>query len=158
MSSSLAPIPTDLLRDRLVAVADLLGVHPAGAVMERLLDTPAPVLRRMLAAEPVDLPAADHLAFLALFAAGVRGRLADADPRVTAQRLAAWRRWLETPCLPGAGGPIRPLDRLADPEGAIEAVHDLLGAPVVRRHGPLAIRMVALVRPAGPAARPSPAR
>lgn len=158
MSSSLAPIPTDLLRDRLLTVADLLGVHPAGAVMESLLGTPAVVLRRVLAAEPVDLPAADHLAFLALFAAGVRGRLTDPDPRVTAQRLAAWRRWLETPSLPGAHGLMRPLDRLADPDGALEAVHDLLGAPVVRRHGPLAVRMVSVVRSNRPAARPSPAR
>ena len=39
-----------------------------------------------------------------------------------------------------------------------KAVHDLLGAPVVRRHGPLAVRMLSLVRPAGTAARPSPAR
>lgn len=147
MSSSLAPIPTDLLRDRLLAVADLLGVHPAGAVMERLLDTPSSVLRRVLVEDPVDLPAADHLALLALFAAGVRGRLGDADPGVTAQRLAAWRRWLTTPSLPGADGPVRPLDRLGDPEGAAEAVHDLLGAPVVRRHGPVAVRMVSLVRP-----------
>jgi hypothetical protein len=147
MSSSLAPIPTDLLRDRLLAVADLLGVHPAGAVMERLLDTSGAVLRRVVAEEPVDLPAADHLALLALFAAGVRGRLSDPDPRVTARRLVAWRRWLRTPSLPGPDGPIRPLDRLGDPEGAAEAVHDLLGAPVERRHGPVAVRLVSLVRP-----------
>lgn len=147
MSSSLAPIPTHLLRDRLLAVADLLDVHPAGAVMERLLDTPVPVLRRVVAEEPVDLPAADHLALLALFAAGVRGRLGDVDPRVTDQRLAAWRRWLTTPSLPGPDGPVRPLDRLGDPDGAAEAVHDLLGAPVVRRHGRVDVRMVSLVRP-----------
>jgi hypothetical protein len=137
-----------VLRDRLLAVADLLGVHPAGAVMERLLGTPVPVLRRVLGEEPVDLPAADHLALLALFAAGVRGRLSDADERVTDQRLTAWRRWLTTPSLLGPNGPIRPLDRLGDPDGAAEAVHDLLGAPVVRRHGRVDVRLVALVRAA----------
>ncbi|MCC6832997.1 MAG: hypothetical protein IT200_16810 [Thermoleophilia bacterium] len=74
---------------------------------------------------------------------------------MTADRLAAWRRWLTTSSLPGPDGPVRPLDRLADPAGAAEAVHDLLGAPVVRRHGLLGVRLVSVVRPS---VRPSPAR
>ncbi len=42
MSSSLAPVSAISHRDRLLAVADLLGIHPSGARMAWLLATPTP--------------------------------------------------------------------------------------------------------------------
>ena len=129
MSQTAARIPVDPRRERLLAVADLLGVHPAGAVMVRLLGAPAPALRGILAGHPGADAAADHLALLALFATIALERLADPDPEVTAIRLAAFRSWLATPSLAGPAGAERPLDRLADPAGVADAVRDLVAVP-----------------------------
>ena len=135
------------LRDRLLAVADLLGVHPSGAAMARLLRTPAPVLRDVVQGTVDDLAAAEHLALLAAFAAQVRAHLDDGDADHLAQRLVAWRRWLVGPSLPSPdGGTLRPIDRLAEPDAVLDAICDLAGPPI-RRAG-LSMRLVTLLRPA----------
>lgn len=129
MSLTVARFPTDQLRDRLLAVADLLGVHPGGAVMARLLGTPASTLRAVLAGRWAPDAPADHLALLALFTTIARERLADLDPVVCAVRLAAFRTWIATPSLASPGGPERPLDRLADPAAVADAIRDLVVVP-----------------------------
>ena len=142
-----------VLRDRLLTVADLLGVHPGGAVMMRLLGRSAAALRALATERPVaaDRATADHLALLALFAAVVRSRLADPDPDVAAIRLAAWRTWLSTASLAGPSGFERPIDRLADPAGVADALADLVGdrrtaGAAGDRAGRTTVRLVSAVR------------
>ena len=149
-SSSFAPIRVAqpaTSRDHLLAVADLLGIHPSGAVMTWLLGTPAAELRQLVRDGTVRPRCADHLVLLDELADGVRARLDDPDPTVRAARLAAWRTWLVRPSLPTASGLIRPLDRLAHPGGVVEALRDLRGVAEQRR-GAVTLRLVSLARPA----------
>ena len=147
MSSSLAPLTVATHRDRLLSVADLLGIHPSGAVMAWLLATSAVELRRLVRDGTVRPRCADHLALLAQLADGVRARLDDPDPAIREARCTAWRAWLGRPSLPATEGLIRPLDRLADPVGAAEALRDLRGVAEQRR-GPVTLRLVSLSRAA----------
>lgn len=146
---SALPVPATLHRDRLLAVADLLGVHPAGAVMCRLLGVRAGVLRAVVRGVPaLGLPE-DHLALLSLFGILVRARLADdgaaGDPEPAA--LARWRAWLRTSSLSGGAGPITPLDALASPAGVAAAIADLRGVAREQRRGRVSLRLLSVVRP-----------
>lgn len=160
VSSPVPPVPVAsavLLRDRLLAVADLLGVHPSGAVMLRLLRTPPAILRSIARGRPVDdrgLPG-EHLALLAVLAAVVRSRLADPDDEIAAVRLSAWRTWLATPSLAGPAGLERPIDRLADAGAVADAIAELVGGagePVIAggAAGRATVRVVSVQRPLGP--------
>ncbi|MFN8621859.1 MAG: hypothetical protein U0869_14095 [Chloroflexota bacterium] len=147
---------TTVERDRLLVVADLLGAHPAGAVMCRLLGVRPGMLRAVVRGEDTPGLPADHLALMARFASVVGARLT-ADGAIDPAALARWRAWLVAPSLPdatGRPGSVAPIEALRTPAGVAAALADLAG-PADERRGRVSLRLLSAVRPPTPVRRPA---